>query len=164
MEISLNIPQNIKNIVHFSCSGVSDSLWPRELQHARLPCPSPTPGVYSNSCLLSRWCHPTMSSSVIPPSPPAFDLCQHQGLFQWVSSSHQVAKVLDLQLQHQSFQWTLRTDFLYNWLVWSPHCPRDSQDSSPTLQFKNINSLVLSFLYSPALTSIHDSWKNHHFN
>ena len=91
-----------------------------------------------------------------PLSPPAFSISRHQGLYQSVSSSYQVAKVLELKLQHQSFQWTLRTDFLYNWLVWSPCCPRDSQDSSPTLQFKNINSLVLSFLYSPTLTSIHD--------
>ena len=52
--------------VQFSCSVVSDSLWPHELQHARLPCPSPTPGVYPNSCPLSWWCHPTISSSVIP--------------------------------------------------------------------------------------------------
>ena len=56
----------------------------------------------------SQWCHPTISS----PSPPTFNLSQHQGLFQWVSSSHQVAKLLELQLQHQSFQWTLRTHFL----------------------------------------------------
>ena len=54
--------------VQFSCSVVSDSLWPHGLQHARLPCPSPTPGACSNSCLLSRWCHPTISSSVIPVS------------------------------------------------------------------------------------------------
>ena len=82
-----------------------------------------------------------------PPSPLAFSLFQHQGLFQWVSSSHQVAKVLELQLQHQSFQWIFRTDFLQNWLVWSPCSLRDSQESSPTPQFKSIKSLVLSLLY-----------------
>ena len=60
------------------------------------------------------------------PSPPAFNLSQHQSLFQRVSSSHQVAKVLEFQLQHQSFQWILRTDFLWDWLVWSPCSPRDS--------------------------------------
>ena len=65
------------------------------------------------------------------PSPPAFNLSLHQGLFQWVSSSHQVAKVLELQLQHQSFQWIFRTDFLQDWLAGSPCSPRDSQDSSP---------------------------------
>jgi len=66
------------------------------------------------------------------PSPPALNLSQHQGLFQWVSSLHQVAKVLEFQLQHQSFQWTLRTDLLQNGLVGSPCSPRDSQESSPT--------------------------------
>ena len=78
-----------------------------------------------------------------------------------LDSSHQVAKVLELQLQHQSFQWVLRTDFLEDWLVWSPCSPRDSQESSPTTQLKSINSSVLSFLYSPTLTFIHDHWKNH---
>ena len=66
------------------------------------------------------------------PSPPALSLSQHQGRFQWVSSSHQVVKVLEFQLQHLSFQWTFRTDFLYDWLVWSPCNPRDSQESYPT--------------------------------
>ena len=73
--------------------------------------PSPTSGAYSNSCPLSQWCHPSISSSVAP-LPPAFNISQNQGLFQWVSSSHQVAKVLELQPQHQSFQWIFRTDFL----------------------------------------------------
>ena len=86
---------------------------------------------------------PTLSS----PSPPTFNLSQRQGLFQWVDSSHQVAKVLEFQLQHQSFQWIFRADFLQDWLVWSPCSPRDSQESSPTPQFKSINSSVLSFLY-----------------
>ena len=93
--------------VQFSRWVVSDSLPPHESQHARPPCPSLIPGVYSNSCPLSWWCHPTISSSVIP-----FNLSQYQGLFQWVSSSHQVTKVLQFQLQHQSFQWIFRTDFL----------------------------------------------------
>ena len=75
------------------------------------------------------------------PSPPAFNLSQHQGLFKWVSSSHQVAKVLEFQLQHQSFQWTPRTDLLQDGLVGSPCSPRDSQESSPIPQFKS--SLVL---------------------
>jgi len=79
------------------------------------------------------------------PSLPAFNLSQHQGLSQWVSSSHQVAKDLELQLQHQSLQWIFRTDFFSDWLVWSPCSPRGSQESSPTPQFKSINSLALSF-------------------
>ena len=95
------------------------------------------------------------------PSPPAFNLPQHQGLFQWVNSSHQVAKESEFQLQHQSVQWTLRTDLLRDGLVGSPCSPRDSQESCPTPQFKSINSLVLSFLYSPTFTSILEYWKNH---
>ena len=91
-----------------SRSVMSNSLRPHGLYHARFPCPSPSLRVCSNSRPLSRWCHSTVSS----PSPPAFNLSQHQGLFQWVSSSHQVAKVLEFQLQHQSFQWIVRTDFL----------------------------------------------------
>ena len=102
--------------------------------------------------------HPLLSPS------PAFSLSQHQGLCQWVSSSHQVAKVLVSQLQHQSFQWTPRTDFLQEGLVGSPCSPRDSQESSPTPQFKSRNSLALSFLYSPTLTSTDDYWKNHSFD
>ena len=94
---------------------------------------------------------------------PAFNLSHHQGLFQWVGSSHQVAKVLELQLQHQSFQWIFRTDFLKDWMIWSACSPRDSQESSPTPQFKSINSSVLCFLYGPTLTSMHDYWKNHSF-
>ena len=86
----------------FSCWVVSDSLWPHGLQHARLPCPPPTPRVHPNLCPLSLWCHPTTSSSVVP-SPLALNLSQHQGLFQWVISSHQVTKILQLQLQHQCF-------------------------------------------------------------
>ena len=92
-------------------------------------------------------------------SPPTFNPSQHQGLFQWISSSHQVAKVLEFQLYHQSFQWIFRTDFLLDGLVGSPCSPRHSQEYSATPQFKNKNSLVLSFLYSPTLTSIHDCWK-----
>ena len=98
------------------------------------------------------------------PSPPDFNLSQHQGLFKWVSSSHQVAKVLEFQLQHQSFQWIFKTDFLKDWLVGSPCSPRDSQASSSIPLFKSINSSVLNFLYSPTLTCIHDYWKNHSFD
>ena len=86
-----------KNSVQFSCSVVSDSLRPHELQHARPPCPSPSPGVHSNSRPSSRDAiqpsHPLSS-----PSPPAPNPSQHQSLFQWVSSLHEVAKVLEFQL------------------------------------------------------------------
>ena len=101
------------------------------------------------------------SHPLLSPSPPAPSPSQHQGLFQWVNSSHEVAKIVEFQPQHQSFQWTLRTGLLSDGLVGSPCSPRDSQKSSPTPQFKSINSSVLSFLYSPTLTSIHDYWKNH---
>ena len=98
-------------------------------------------------------------------SPPrALNLSQRQGLFQWVSSPHQVTKVLELQLQHQSFQWVFRVDFFYDWLVWSPCYPRDPQESSPASWSKSINSLAVSLLYGPTLTSIHDYWENHHFD
>ena len=80
------------------------------------------------------------SHSLLSPSPPAFNLSQHQGLFKWVNSSHEVAKVLKFQLQHQSFDWLFRTDFLYKGLVGSPCSLRDSQESSPIPQFKSINS------------------------
>ena len=97
--------------VQFSPSVVSDFLWSHELQHARPPCPSPTPEVHQNPCPLSWWCHPTISSSVI-----TFSSCLQyfpaSGSFQWVSCPHHVAKVLEFQLQHQSFQWTPRTDLL----------------------------------------------------
>ena len=94
---------------------------------------------------------------LLPPSPPALNLSQQQNLFQWVGSSHQVAKIL--QLQHQSFQWIFRVDFLWNWLVRSPCSPTDSQKSSPAPQFESINSSVLNLLYVPTLTSIHDNWE-----
>ena len=107
----MNTKEVLKGSVQFSCSVMSDSLQPRWLQHARLPCLSPTPRAYSNSCPLSQWCHPTILSSVVPFS-STFSLSQHQGLFWRVSSSHQVAKALELQLQHRSFQWTCRTECL----------------------------------------------------
>ena len=82
------------------------------------------------------------------PSPPACSLSQHQSIFQWVCSLHQVAKVLEVQLQHQPFQWIFRVDFLLDWLVGSPCCPRDSQESSLAPQFKGITSSVLSLFLS----------------
>ena len=100
----------------------------------RLPYPSLSPRVCSNSFPLSLWHHPTISSSVAPFS--SWPLSQHQGLFQWVGSLHQVAKVLELQLQHQSFQWIFRVDFLSDWLAWSLCSLRDYQESYPALQFQ----------------------------
>ena len=95
------------------------------------------------------------------PSPPTLNLFQLEGLFKWVSSMHEVAKVLEFQLQHHSLQRNPWADLLQNGLVGSPCSPRDLQESSPTPQFKSINSSALRFLHSPTLTSIHDHWKNH---
>ena len=97
----------------FSHSVVSESVLPHGLQHTRLPRPSPTPGAYSNSLPSSWWCHLTISSSVVP-FPFHLQSFSASGSFSWVSSSHQVAKVLEFQLQHQSFQWIFKTDFLCN--------------------------------------------------
>ena len=137
-----------------------NSLQPHGLQHTSLPCPSASCGVCSSSCPLHRWCHPTISFSVT-----LFSFCPQSfptsGFLQWVRSLHQVAKVLELQLQHLSIQRVFSVYFREDWLVWSPCCPRDSQESSPTPQFKSINSLVLCLLYGPALTTIHDHRKDH---
>ena len=137
----------------FSHSVMSDSLWPHKLQHSRLPHPSLSSGVWSNSCPLSRWCHPIILSFVIPSSshPLSFPA---SGFFQRVSFSHQLAKVRKLQLQHQSFQWIFRVNFLQDWLVGTPCCSRDSQESSPAPQSESINSLMLS----PTL------WPNFHIH
>ena len=97
------------------------------------------------------------------PSPPAPNPSQHQSfpVSQLFASGGQsigvsaLASVLPKNTQ---------TDLLWNGLVGSPCTPRDSQESSPTLQFKSSNSLALSFLHSPTLTSIHDYWKNHSFD
>ena len=134
--------------IHFSRSVVAHSLQPHRLQHARPPCLSPLPEFTQTHV---HWVGDAIEPSHLlsSPSPPAFNLSQHQGLFQWVNSLHEMAKVLKLQLQYQSFQWIFRTDFLYDGLVGSPCSPRDSQESSITPQFKSINSLVLNFLYSP---------------
>ena len=99
--------------VHFSRSVASDSLWPHGLQHARLPCPSR--GAYSNSCALSQWCHPTISSSVIPFS-SCFNLSQHQDIFQWVSSLHQVAKVLEFSVSASVLPMNIQDWFALGWI------------------------------------------------
>ena len=102
--------------VQFSHSVVSNSFGPHGLQHTRLPCPWPTPGVYSNSCLSSGWHHPTISSSVVP-SPPAFDLSQHQGLFQWVSSSHKWPKYWSFSFRISPFhEYSGMISFRIDWL------------------------------------------------
>ena len=150
--------------VQFSHSVMSDSLWPHGLQHNRLPCPSPTPRACSNSCALSWWCHPTISLSVIPFSscPQSFPASGYFSMSQFFASGGQSigvsasASVLPMNIQ----SWfPLRFDW-FDLLA----SPRDSQERSPTRQFKSINSPVLSFLYGQTVTSIHDYWKNHGFD
>ena len=149
--------------VHFSLSLVSNSLQPHGLQHTRLPCPSLPPGAYSNSCPLCRLCHPTISSPVpfssclqsfpVSGSFPVSQLFTSGGQSIGVSTS---ASVLPMNIQ-DSFPFNI--DWFDLLAVWTPCSPRDSQESSPTPQFKSINSSALSFLYSLTLTSIHDYWK-----
>ena len=119
MQSNMEVPKKYIELLYdspiplsqFSRSVVSNSLQLHGLQHTRLPCPSPTSGAYSNTCPLVSdailTSHPLSS-----PSPPTFNLSQQQGLFQWVSSSHQVARVLEFQFQHQFFQWIFMTDFI----------------------------------------------------
>ena len=146
--------------VQFSRSVVSDFLRPHESQHARTPCPSPTPGVHSESRPSSAWCHPAISSSVVPfsscpQSLPASESFPMSQLFTWGGQSTRVSALASF------FQRNPRADLLQNGLVGSPFSPRDSQESSPTPQIKSINSSALSLLHSPTLTTIHDYWKNH---
>ena len=140
-----------------------NSLWPYGLKHARLPCPSPTPGACSNSCPSSWWCHPTTSSSVIPfssclqsfPASGSFPMSQFfasGGQSTGVSAS---ASVLPMNIQ----DW-----FPLGLTGLNSSQSRDSQKCSPTPQFKSINSLAFGFLYGPTLTFIHDYWKNHSFD
>jgi len=138
---------------------MSESLWPHRLQHARLPCLSATPGACSNSCPLSQWYHPNISCSVSPFS-SCLQLFPASGSFptsQFFASGGQrigvstSASVLPKNIQ----DW-----FPLGLLVWSSRSARDSQESSPTPQFKSINSLVISLLYSPTLTYIYDYWKH----
>ena len=149
--------------VQFSHPVMSDSLRPHGLQHARLPCPSPTPRGCSNSCPLTWWYLTTISSSVVPFSSclQSFTASASLPMSQFFTSGCQsiVASASPSVLPK-----IFRTYFLYDWLVGYPCSPRDSQESSPTLQLKSINSSVLSFLFGPILTSIHDYWKNHSFD
>ena len=142
--------------VLFSCSVMSDSLWPHEPQHARPPCPSPTPRVHPNSCPSSRWCHPTSSSSVVPFSscPQSLPASRSLPMSQLFASSGQSigvsasTSVLPVNTQDWSPS---------GWTGWISL----QLESSPTPQFKSINSSALNFLYSPTLMSIRDQWKNH---
>ena len=138
--------------VQFSGSVMSNSLRPHGLQHARLPFPSPTPGAYSNLCVC--WVGDAIQPShPLVPFSSCLNLSQHQDLFKWVSSSHQVAKVLELQ--HQSLQWIFRTDFL-----------AVQGTLKSLLQHYSSKVLILqhSAFFMVQLSSIHDHWKNHNLD
>ena len=153
---------SIPDIIQFSSVTQSSStLWPHGLQYPKPPRPSPTPRVFSNSCPLSQWCHPTISSSVVPFSScpqsfPASGSFQISQFFAWGGQSIGVsalASVLPMNTQDWSpLGWT-------GWI--SLQSKGLSKESPPIPQFESINSSVLSFLHSPTLTSIHDYWKNH---
>ena len=139
---------------------MSDSLWPCELQHARLPCPSPTPGACSNPCPLRQWCHLNLSSSVIPFSSclQSFPASESFSVSQFFSSGGQStgistsASVLPMNIQ----DW-----FPLGLTGWISLQSKGLSRVFSIPQFKSINSLAFSFLYSSTLTSIHDHWKNH---
>ena len=146
--------------VQFSHSVVSDSLQPHKPQHTRPPCPSPTPRVHPNPCPSRQWHHPTISSSVVPFSscPQSFPASGAFHMSQLFASGGQSTGV---SASTSVLPMNTRTDLLWDGLVGSPCSPRDSQESSPTPQFKSVNSSVLTFLYGPTLTTLHDHWKNH---
>ena len=125
---------------------MSDSLRPYESQNARPPCPSPSSRVHSDYvhrvCDAIQPSHPRSSPSLPAPNPS-----QHHSLFQWVTSLHEVAKVLEFRLQHHSFQRNPMADLLQDGLVGFACSLRDSQESSPTPQLKSINSSALSLLH-----------------
>ena len=143
--------------IQFSPSAVSDSLWPHGLQHTRLPCPSSTPGAYSNSCRLRQWCHPTIAFSVVPfsshlksfPASESFPMSQFiasggQNIGVSGSASSESSSVLPMNIQ----------DWLTLGLTgWLPHNPRDSEESSPTPQFRNIKCWCLAFFIVQLLHS-----------
>ena len=136
-------------LVQFNHSVLSDSFQSNELQHARPPCPSPTPKGYPNSCPLSPWCYPTFSSSINPFSfcPQSF---QESGSFQM----SQVAKVLWV-LPMNTQDW-----YPLGWTGWIALQSKGLSRVFSNTRVQSTSSSVLSFLYSPTLTSIHDYWKN----
>ena len=143
-------------ISRFSCSVVSNSLWPQGLQHTRLPSPSPTPGVCSNSRPSNQWCHPTISSSSSP-SPPALNLSQHRGLFQWVGSLIRWPK-------YWSFSFSISPSNEYSGLIsfridWFNLAVQGTLKS--LLQHHSSKASILQCLAFLIVQLSHDHWKNH---
>ena len=141
-------------------SYIYDSLWPHGLQHARPPCPSPTPGVYSNSSPFSRWCHPTISSSVVPFS-SHLQSFPASGSFQMSQLFASGGQIIGVSVSASVFPMNIQDWFPLGWSGWISLLSKGLSRVFPTPQFKSVNSLVLSFLYNLTLTSIHDYWKNH---
>ena len=142
--------------IQFTHSVVSNFLRPHEAQHTRPPCPSPTPGVYSNSCPLSQWCHPTISSSVVP-----FSSCLQSfpasGSFQMSQLFARVGRSIGVSASESVLPMNTQDWSALGWTDWI-----SLQSKGLSRVFSNTtNSLMLSFLYSLTLTSIHDHWKNH---
>ena len=160
--VSLSVSQSVQSLSQFSHSVESNSLQPHESQPSRPPCTSPTLGVHSDSRPSSQWCHPAISSSVVPfsscpKSLPASESFPMSQLFAWGGQSTGVSTLASF-LPRKSQGWSP-----LEWTSWISLQPRGLK-SSPTPQFKSINSLALSFLHSPILTSIHDHRKNHSLN
>ena len=152
----------IEYSVQFSRSVVSDSLWPHESQHIRPPCPSQTPGVYSNSCPSSQWCHPAISSSVVhfsscPQSLPASRSFPMSQLFIWGAQSIGVSASVSI-LPMNTQDWSL------GWTGWISLQSKGLSRVFSNITVQSINIFVLRFLHSPTLTSIHDHWKNHNLD
>ena len=145
--------------VQFSRSVVSHSLRPHESQHTRLSCPSPSPGVHSDSRPLSPWCHPAISSSVVPfsscpQSIPASESFPMSQFFAWsVQSTGASALASFLPKKFQGWSPS-------EWIGWIPLQSKGLWRVFSNTTFKSISSSVLSLLHSPTLTSIHDHRKN----
>ena len=154
----------VESSVQFCYSVLSNYLWPHRLQHARLPHPLLTPGAYWNSRPLLWWCHPTISSSVVPFSShlQSFPASGSFPMSQFFTSGGQ-------SIELSASAWVLPMN-IQDWfpLGWTGLISLQSKGLSRvfsnTTEFKSINSSALSFLYSPTLTSIHDCWKNQSFD
>ena len=158
-----DIPRGIKTVPVSSVAQLCQTFWPYGLQHARIPCPSLTPGACSNSCPLNRWCHPTISSSVIPFSSclqsfPALKSFLMNRLF--ASGGRSIRDSASVSVPPMNIQ---------DWFPLGLQGLISLQSKGLSRVFSNItvqstNSLGLSLLYGPTLTSIHDYWKNHSFD
>ena len=153
-------PILFKNFQFSSVAQSCPTLRPHELQHARPPCPSPTTGSYPNSCPLSQWCHPTISSSVIP-----FSSCPQSypasGSFQMSQLFVSCGQSIGVSASAWGFPMNSQDWSPLGWTGWISLQFKGLSKESSTPQFKSINSSELRFLYSPTLTSIQDYWKNY---